>query len=162
MKICHREKQEREYGLETLKVSAKQLSKTGNCCMLQVTGACTGAVSQTLLLVFQVYNDDGEMIGADFSQVLLPDTGREHAFETLINLPCQEAVSLIAVQVIPDPGTWMMSDVVSKLHELQVQPLSDDAAGAEHSQSRPQSLKEFAEDWENRWAEWEWMDDHDR
>ena len=38
--------------------------------MLQVTGACTGAVSQTLLLVFQVYNDDGEMIGADFSQVL--------------------------------------------------------------------------------------------
>ena len=77
--------------------------------MLQVTGDCTGAVSQTLLLVFQVYNDDGEMIGADFSQVLLPDTGREHAFETLIDLPCQEAVSLIAVQVIPDPGTWMMS-----------------------------------------------------
>ena len=97
-----------------------------------------------------------------FSESLLPDTGREHVFETLINLPCQEAVSLIAVQVIPDPGTWMMSDVVSKLHELQVQPSSDDAAGAEHSQSRPQSLKEFAEDWENRWAEWEWMDDHDR
>ena len=104
MKICHKEKQEREYGLETLKVSAKQLSKTGNCCMLQVSGDCTGAVSQTLLLVFQVYNDDGEMIGADFSQVLLPDTGREHAFETSIDLPCQEAVSLIAVQVIPDPG----------------------------------------------------------
>lgn len=97
---------------------------------------------------FRCMNDDGEMIGADFSQVLLPDTGREHTFETLINLPCQEAVSLIAVQVIPDPGTWMMSDVVSKLHELQVQPSSDDAAGAEHSQSRPQSLKEFAEDWE--------------
>ena len=37
MKICHKEKQEREYGLETLKVSAKQLSKTGNCYMLQVT-----------------------------------------------------------------------------------------------------------------------------
>lgn len=162
MKICHKEKQEREYGLKTLKVSAKQLSKTGNCCMLQVTGNCTGAVSQTLLLVFQVYNDDGEMIGADFSQVLLPDAGREHAFETSIKLPCQEAVSLIAVQVIPDPGTWMMSDVVSKLHELQVQASSDDAAGAEHSQNRSQSLKEFAEDWENRWAEWEWMDDHDR
>ena len=56
----------------------------------------------------------------------------------------------------------MMSDVVSKLHELQVQASSDDAAGAEHSQNRSQSLKEFAEDWENRWAEWEWMDDHDR
>ena len=94
--------------------------------------------------------------------LLLPDAGKEHAFETSIDLPCQEAVSLIAVQVIPDPGTWMMSDVVSKLHELQVQSSSDDAAGAEHSQSRPQSLKEFAEDWENRWAEWEWMDDHDR
>ena len=80
MKICHKEKQEREYGLETLKVSAKQLSNTGNSYMLQVTGDCTGAVSQTLLLVFQVYNDDGEMIGADFSQVLLPDTSREHAF----------------------------------------------------------------------------------
>ena len=46
--------------------------------MLQVTGDCTGAVSQTLLLVFQVYNDDGEMIGADFSQVLLPDTGERY------------------------------------------------------------------------------------
>ena len=28
--------------------------------------------------------------------------------------------------------------------------------------SQPQSLKGFAEDWENRWAEWKWMDDHDR
>ena len=87
--------------------------------MLQVTGDCTGAVSQTLLLVFQVYNDDGEMIGADFSQVLLPDTGREHAFETLIDLPCQEAVSLIAVQVIPDPGTWMNYKCS---HHLMMQP----------------------------------------
>lgn len=26
--------------------------------------------------------------------------------------------------------------------------------------SQPQSLKAFAEDWENRWAEWKWMDDH--
>ena len=26
MKICHKEKQEREYGLETLKVSAKQFT----------------------------------------------------------------------------------------------------------------------------------------
>ena len=33
-----------------------------------------------------------------------------------------------------------MSDVVSKLHELQVQPSSDDAAGAEHqSESAPES-----------------------
>ena len=48
MKICHKEKQrDGRYGLETLKVSAKQLSKTGNCCVLQVTGDCTGAVSQT-------------------------------------------------------------------------------------------------------------------
>ena len=28
--------------------------------------------------------------------------------------------------------------------------------------SRPQSLKEFAEDWKNRWAEWDWVDDHNR
>lgn len=26
--------------------------------------------------------------------------------------------------------------------------------------SQSQSLKDFAEDWENRWAEWKWMDDH--
>ena len=33
---------------------------------------------------------------------------------------------------------------------------------AEPQSSRSQSLKSFAGDWENRWAEWKWMDDHDR
>ena len=30
----------------------------------------------------------------------------------------------------------------------------------ESQPSQSQSLKNFAGDWENRWAEWKWMDDH--
>lgn len=32
----------------------------------------------------------------------------------------------------------------------------------ESQQPQSQSLKDFAGDWENRWAEWKWMDDHNR
>lgn len=169
-------------GIKDLELSIRKLYTIEQQCSVELLGRFAGLVEQPLLLVVQVYNEDHEMIGADFNLSIGEADGEEDAledgepehplrdgeqedagqepeqdypFERILELPAYESVSQIAVSVIPDPAVEGLRDA---LHELPV--MEEDAGAIPGGKPQKPDGKGFAEDWEERWAEWLWLEDH--
>lgn len=157
-------------GMEDLELSIRKLYTIEQQCSVELLGRFAGLVEQPLLLVVQVYNEDHEMIGTDFNLSIgeedaLRDDAQEtpgrlteqqvYPFERILELPAYESVSQIAVSVIPDPAVEGLRDA---LHELPV--MEEDAGAIPGGKPQKPDGKGFAEDWEERWAEWLWLEDH--
>lgn len=172
-------------GMEDLELSIRKLYTIEQQCSVELRGRFAGLVEQPLLLVVQVYNEDHEMIGTDFNLSIgeadgeadaledgkpedaLEDGEQEDAarkterqdypFERILELPAYESVSQIAVSVIPDPAVEGLRDALNELPVMEEEP--EVIPGG-----KPQKPagKGFAEDWEERWAEWLWLEEHGR
>ena len=172
-------------GMEDLELSIRKLYTIEQQCSVELRGRFAGLVEQPLLLVVQVYNEDHEMIGTDFNLSIGEADGEEDAledgkpedalrddeqddagwepeqqdypFERILELPAYESVSQIAVSVIPDPAVEGLRDALNELPGVE-----EDSGAIPGGKPQKSAGKGFAEDWEERWAEWLWLEDHGR
>ena len=70
---------------------------------LKLNGEYSGKTSRYTLLMFLVYNGNGELIDASFDEKLPDDFKGKKTFSKTIQVPNDEYISKVTVRVIPDP-----------------------------------------------------------
>jgi hypothetical protein len=70
---------------------------------LKINGEYSGKASRYALIMFLVYNGNGELMGASFDEKISNDFKGKKIFSQTIQVPIDEYISKISIRLIPDP-----------------------------------------------------------
>lgn len=95
--------EEQKIGITDFKCSVRKEYDCNNYVYLKITGEYSGKVNKYILLVFMIYNANGQLIGADFDEEIDNDFHGQKTFSTSVQVPIDEYISKIAIRLTPDP-----------------------------------------------------------
>ena len=101
--IVHDPTEARKNGITRLKYTATLTSINERYVDLKITGEYNVRTSKYRLMMLLVYNENDELISADFSKKIDKDSSGSKSFSIKIEVPKDESISRISIRFIPDP-----------------------------------------------------------
>lgn len=97
-------KEENENGITDLKCAVFADYTSDRYTVLKINGEYSGRMSRYTLMMFLIYNGNGELIEASFDETIPNDFKGKKMFSQTIQVPNDEYISRISVRFIPDPA----------------------------------------------------------
>lgn len=96
-------KEEKENGIIDLKCAVFVDYSSERYTTLRINGEYSGKVSRYTLMMFLVYNGNGNLIDASFDENIADDFKGTKTYSQRIQVPKDEFISKVSVRLIPDP-----------------------------------------------------------
>lgn len=103
--ICNTVEAE-ENGITEFKCAAFRSYTYDRYTYLDINGEYSGKVSHYTVILFLIYNGNGELIGANFDKEIPKKFRKKQTFSLSIEVPIDEYISKISIRFIPDPA-WL-------------------------------------------------------
>lgn len=96
-------KEEKENGITDLKCAVFVDYSSERYTTLRINGEYSGKASRYTLMMFLVYNGNGNLIDASFDEKIDDDFKGTKTYSQRIQVPKDEYISKVSVHFIPDP-----------------------------------------------------------
>ncbi|MDO4756281.1 MAG: hypothetical protein Q4A54_08055 [Parabacteroides sp.] len=94
---------EKALGITDIQFSVRSDFSYGGFTHLNLAGEYEGKTKQYIVMVVMVYNEFGELVGAEFDEKISDDFKGRKPFSTSVKLATEEHVAKIVLRLIPDP-----------------------------------------------------------
>ncbi len=97
--------EECKHGVKYIDYYIEKESKNEMITSFRIYGECICDLKRNVVLMFLVYNEQGELIEANFKQGYEKETFGKQTFSLNIDIPTDEYISKVVFKVIYDPET---------------------------------------------------------
>lgn len=95
--------EEHDNGITDFKCALYRSYVYGRYTDIKITGEYSGKMSRYTLMMFLIYNGNGELIEASFDEEIDEDFRGIKTFSATVQVPNDEYISKVAVRFVPDP-----------------------------------------------------------